>query len=59
MATSLEERWSVSAPWVFRNTEYKVSADVREDVLVVQVEDCLAADQWTGSFDAKRMSCSS
>ncbi len=50
-----EDHWSVSAPWVFRNTEYKVSADVREDVLIVQVEDCLAADQWTGQFDTKRI----
>ncbi len=47
--------WSVSAPWVFRKTEYKVSADVREDVLIIQVEDCLAADQWTGQFDTKRI----
>ncbi len=51
------DHWSVSAPWVFRNTEYKVAADVREDVLIVQVEDYLAADQWTGHFDSKRELC--
>ncbi len=51
---SAGDHWSVSAPWVFRDTEYKVAADVREDVLIVQVEDCLAADQWTGHFDSKR-----
>ena len=48
------QRWSVSAPWVFRDTEYTVSADVRNDVLVVEVEEKLTSDQWRGQFEAKR-----
>lgn len=49
------KRWSVCAPWVFREVEYTVSAEVREDALLVQVEEKLAADQWRGRFEAKRM----
>ena len=48
------QRWSVSAPWVFQDTEYSVSADVRNDVLVVEVEEKLTSDQWRGQFEAKR-----
>lgn len=44
----------VSAPWVFRDTEYTVSADVRDDVLLLEVEEKLTADQWSGQFEAKR-----
>lgn len=54
MSSLAADRWSITSPWAFRNTDYKVSADVRDDVLVVQVEDCLTADQWTGHFEAKR-----
>ena len=32
-------------------------ADVRDDVLFVQVEDKLTADRWRGQFDAKRKLC--
>ena len=31
-----------------------MSADVTDDVLVVQVEEKLSADQWKGQFTAKR-----
>lgn len=51
------EKWSISAEWTFRGTAYTVCADVRDDVLVVQVEDKLAADRWSGQFDAKRKKC--
>ena len=54
MSSSSDERWSISAGWVFRGTEYTVCADVRDDVLVIQVEDKLTADRWRGQFDAKR-----
>ena len=54
MSSSSGERWSISAGWVFRGTEYAVCADVRDDLLVVQVEDKLTADRWCGQFDAKR-----
>lgn len=45
----------VSAPWVFRDTEYTVSADVRDDVLLLEVEEKLTADQWSGQFEAKHI----
>ena len=48
------QQWSVSAPWVFRDTEYVVAADVMNDTLVVQVEEKLTSDQWRGQFEAKR-----
>ncbi len=48
------EEWSVSAPWAFRDTEYTVSADVRSETLMVQVEEKLTAEQWKGQFEAKR-----
>ena len=48
------EHWSVSASWVFKDVEYTVSVDMRDDVLVVLVEDKLTADQWSGQFEAKR-----
>lgn len=51
---SITEKWSISAGWVFRGTEYAVCADVRDDMLVVQVEDKVTADRWRGQFDAKR-----
>ena len=54
MSSSNGERWSISAGWVFRGTEYTVCADVRDDVLVIQVEDKITADRWRGQFDAKR-----
>lgn len=31
-----------------------MSADVRNDVLVVEVEEKLTSDQWRGQFEAKR-----
>ncbi len=52
--TGCGEPWSVSAPWAFRDTAYTVSADVRNEVLVVQVEEKLTAEQWRGQFEAKR-----
>ena len=57
MSSSSGERWSISAGWVFRGTEYTVCADVRDDVLVIQVEDKITADRWRGQFDAKREFC--
>ena len=57
MSSSSGERWSISASWVFRGTEYTVCADVRDDVLVIQVEDKITADRWRGQFDAKREFC--
>ena len=54
MSSSSGERWSINAGWVFRGTEYAVCADVRDDVLVIQVEDKITADRWRGQFDAKR-----
>ena len=47
-------RWSVSAPWDFRGTRYTISADVRKDFLLVQVEEDRNADQWRAQFEAKR-----
>lgn len=47
-------RWSVSAPWDFRGTRYTVSADVRKDFLLIQVEEDHSADQWRAQFEAKR-----
>lgn len=49
-----DQDWSVSAPWSFRDTAYAVSADVRNEVLVVQVEEKLTAERWRGQFEAKR-----
>ena len=31
-----------------------MSADVRDDVLIVQVEEKFSADQWKGQFNSKR-----
>lgn len=52
--TSSDDAWSIVAPWVFRDKRYIVSADVREDVLIVQVEEEFTADRWRGQFEAKR-----
>ena len=54
MGEESSERWSIELPWVFRDRKYTVSADVRDDVLVVQVTDGLAADRWRGQFEPKR-----
>ena len=48
------EEWSIESPWMFRDKKYLVSADVREDVLVLQVEERLTADRWRGQFEPKR-----
>ncbi len=48
------ERWSIESPWVFRDREFTVSADVRDDVLLVQVADALTTDRWRGQFEPKR-----
>ncbi len=50
----MSERWSVVEPWVFRDKKYVVSADVQEDVLVLQVEEGLTAERWRAQFDSKR-----
>ena len=47
-------RWRASAPWSFRDKEYEVSLDLREEKLLVEVEDVETADQWRGSFDSRR-----
>lgn len=48
------DKWSVEAPWMLRGKEYSISADVKENVLIVQVEEQLTADRWRGQFEAKR-----
>ena len=48
------EKWSVESSWVFRDKEYAVSADVRDDLLVVKVEEVETADRWKGQFEPKR-----
>ena len=48
------EKWSVEAEWVFHSRKYIVSADVRDDILVVQVVDGIAAEKWRGQFEPKR-----
>lgn len=53
-ATTGGEEWSIESPWMFRDKKYLVSADVREDVLVLQVEERLTADRWRGQFEPKR-----
>ena len=41
MSSGNGEKWSISASWVFRGTKYTVCADVRDDMLMVQVKDKL------------------
>ena len=48
------DKWSVESSWLFRDKQYIVSADVREDLLVVQVEELVTADRWKGQFEPKR-----
>lgn len=48
------DKWSVESAWIFRDKQYTVSADVREDLLVVQVEELVTADRWKGQFEPKR-----
>jgi hypothetical protein len=48
------EEWSIRSTWEFRNSNYNVCADVREDVLVVQVEEKLTGNRWRGHFEPKR-----
>lgn len=48
------ENWSVESSWIFRDKKYTVGADVREDLLIVQVEEVVTADRWKGQFEPKR-----
>ena len=48
------EKWSVESTWVLRDRKYAVCADVRDDLLVVQVEEVSTADRWRGQFEPKR-----
>ena len=50
----MSHRWRASAPWSFRDKEYEVSLGLREEKLLVEVEDAVTADQWRGSFDSRR-----
>lgn len=44
---------SLSARHVFRGIEYIVSMFVRDEVVIVEAEDRLTADQWRAEFDAR------
>jgi coiled-coil domain-containing protein 61 len=44
---------SLSARHIFRGIEYIVSMFVRDEVVVVEAEDRLTADQWRAEFDAR------
>ena len=44
---------SLSARHIFRGIEYVVSILVRDEVVVVEAEDRLTADQWRAEFDAR------
>ena len=44
---------SLSARHIFRGIEYIVSLFVRDEVVVVEAEDRLTADQWRAEFDAR------
>ena len=52
--TEAPEEWSIESSWIFRDSNYSVSADVREDVLVLQVEEKLTGNRWRGQFEPKR-----
>lgn len=49
-----ELEWSVESQRVIRDRKYRISADVKEDVLVLQIEELLTADRWRGQFEPKR-----
>lgn len=42
------------ASWTFRDRTYEVSLDVKNEKLVVQVQDERTTDQWKGIFDSRR-----
>lgn len=44
---------SLSTRHIFRGIEYVVSMFLRGEVVIVEVEDRLTADQWRGEFDAR------
>lgn len=44
----------MESTWVLRDKKYAVCADVRDDLLVVQVEEVSTADRWRGQFEPKR-----
>ena len=44
---------SLSARHIFRGIEYIVSLFVRDEVVIVEAEDRLTADQWRAEFDAR------
>ena len=46
---------SLSVRHIFRGIEYIVSLFVRDEVVVVEAEDRLTADQWRAEFDARCM----
>lgn len=52
----MDQPWSVTAVWEFRDAEYEVSASKSGESLTVQVEEMHTADQWRGQFEAKRLS---
>ena len=44
---------SLSTKHIFRGIEYVVSMLLRGEVVVVEAEDKLTADQWRAEFDAR------
>jgi hypothetical protein len=44
---------SLSARHIFRGIEFIVSMFVRDDLVAVEAEDRLTADQWRAEFDAR------
>ncbi|KAL5463241.1 hypothetical protein EMCRGX_G032121 [Ephydatia muelleri] len=51
----MDQPWSVTAVWEFRDAEYEVSASKSGESLTVQVEEMHTADQWRGQFEAKHI----
>ena len=44
---------SLSTRHIFRGIEYVISMFLRGEVVIVEAEDRLTADQWRGEFDAR------
>ena len=44
---------SLSTRHIFRGIEYIISMFLRGEVVIVEAEDRLTADQWRGEFDAR------
>ena len=44
---------SLSTKHIFRGIEYVISMFLRGELVIVEAEDRLTADQWRGEFDAR------